>query len=158
MIGLLFFRGLFGMNHHSLNILFSDTVGPPVFSATISRDRMKLLLWTLTFDDPETRKEKWPYDCFAAARLIFEMFNSNTSKYLLPSLYLSIDETLYSMRHQIAFLQNPQIRVVIEITKWRSISLYVQNLTLCWETRKRGRTILHRLYRKFCSFSCQSNY
>ena len=36
------------------------------------------------------------------------MFNSNTSKYLLPSLYLSIDETLYPMKHQIAFQQyNP---------------------------------------------------
>ena len=33
------------------------------------------------------------------------MFSSNTSKYLLPSLYLSIDETLYPMRHQIAFRQ-----------------------------------------------------
>ena len=36
------------------------------------------------------------------------MLNSNTSKYLLPSLYLSVDETLYPMRHQIAFRQyNP---------------------------------------------------
>ena len=36
------------------------------------------------------------------------MFYSNTSKYLLRSLYLSIDETLYHMRHQIAFRQyNP---------------------------------------------------
>ena len=66
---------------------------------------MKFLLSTLTFDDPATRKEKWPYDRFAAARPIFEMLNSNTSKYLLPSLYLSIDETPYPMRHQIAFRQ-----------------------------------------------------
>ena len=108
LIGLLYFRGLFGMNHHSLNILFSDKAGHPVFGAAISRDRMKYFLSTLTFDDPETRKEKWPHDCFAASRPIFEMFNSNTSKYLLPSLYLSIDETLYPMRHQIAFWQyNP---------------------------------------------------
>ena len=33
------------------------------------------------------------------------MFNFNTSKLLLPSLYLSIDETLYPMRHQIALRQ-----------------------------------------------------
>ena len=87
------------MNHHRLNILFSDKAGPPVFSVTMSRDRMKFLLSTLTFDVPETRKEKWPYDHFAAAYPIFEMFNSNTSKYLLPSIYLWIDETLYPMRH-----------------------------------------------------------
>ena len=87
LIGLLYFRALFGMNYLNLNILFSDKAGPPVFSATMSRDRMKFLLSTLTFEDPETRKEKWPYDRFAAARPIFEMSNSNTSKNLLPSLY-----------------------------------------------------------------------
>ena len=43
LIGLLYFRGLFGMNHHSLNIIFSDKAGPPIFSATMSRYRMKFL-------------------------------------------------------------------------------------------------------------------
>ena len=81
------------MNYHSLNISFSDKAGPPVFSARMSCDRMKCLLLTLTFDDPETRKEKWLNDRFAPALPMFEMFNSNTSKYLLPLLYLSIHET-----------------------------------------------------------------
>ena len=103
LIGLLYFRGQFGMNHHGFNSLLSDKAGPPVFSATMSRNRMKFLLPTLTFDDPETLKEKWPYDRFAAARPIFQMFSSNTCKYLLLSLYLSVDETLYPMGHQIAF-------------------------------------------------------
>ena len=77
----------------------------------MSGDRMKFLLSILTFGNPETRKEKWPYDPFAAARPIFEMFNSNTYKYLLPSLYLSIDETLYPMRHHIPLRQyNPAKR------------------------------------------------
>ena len=36
------------------------------------------------------------------------MFNSNCAKYLVPSEYLAIDETLYPMHHQIAFRQyNP---------------------------------------------------
>ena len=97
------------MNHHSLKILFSDKAGPPlVFIASMSFDHMKLLLSTLGFDDPETCKKKCPYDRFAAARPIFEMFNYNTSKYVLPPLYLSIDETLYPMSHQVAFRQyNP---------------------------------------------------
>ena len=46
-----------------------------------------------------------PTDRFAAARPIFEMFNRNYSKYVIPSEYMSIDETLYPMRHQIAFRQ-----------------------------------------------------
>ena len=102
LISLLYVRGLFGMNHHGLNTLLADKAGPTVFSATMFRNRLKFLSSTLTIDNPETRKEKWPYDCFAAARPIFEMFNSNTCKYLLLSLYLSIDEILYLMRHQIA--------------------------------------------------------
>ena len=36
LIGLLYFRELFGMNKHSLNILFSDKAEPPVFSATMT--------------------------------------------------------------------------------------------------------------------------
>ena len=93
------------MNHHSFNILFSDKAEPSVFSATMTHDSIKFLLSTLTFGDPETRKKKWPYDLFAAARLIFEMLSSNTSKYLSPSLYLLIDETLYPMRYQKALQQ-----------------------------------------------------
>ena len=58
LIGLLYFRGLFGMNHHDLITLLFDKAGPPVFSATMFRDRMKFLLSTLTFDEPETRKKK----------------------------------------------------------------------------------------------------
>ena len=58
LIVLLHFRGLFGINYHGLNILFSDKAGPPVFSATMSRDCMKCLLSTLPFGDPKTRKEK----------------------------------------------------------------------------------------------------
>ena len=41
----------------------------------------------------------------AAARAIYTIFNSNCAKYLVPSEYMAIDETLYPMRHQIAFRQ-----------------------------------------------------
>ena len=98
----LYYRGLYRMNYHRLNFFFSGKEEPPIFSATMSRDCMKFVLSTLAFDDPEKGKEKWPYGHFATGRLILKIFNSDTSKYLLPSLYLSIDETLFS-RHQITF-------------------------------------------------------
>ena len=101
LIGLLCYRGLYEMKHHSLKILFSD-------KAAMSRDRIRFLLLTLRFDDPAERKEKWSCDRVAVACPIFQMFNSNTSKYLLPSLYQSIDKTLYTMRHWKAFREyNP---------------------------------------------------
>ena len=79
LVGLLYSRGLYRMNYHSLNIWFSDKTGPSIFSATMSRDRMQFLLSRLIFDDSEERKEKWSYDRFAAAYPLLEMFNSNTS-------------------------------------------------------------------------------
>ena len=92
LIGLIYYHGLYGMNDHSFNILFSDKAKLSIFSFTMSRESMKFLLSTLTFDNPEERKEKFLYDLFAAARSINERFNSNTSKYLLPFLYLSINQ------------------------------------------------------------------
>ena len=74
----------------------------------MGRNRFKFLHAKLCFDDPDTRKERWPTDRFAAAREIWELFNANLSKYVYPSEYLSIDETLYPMRHQIAHrMYNP---------------------------------------------------
>ena len=52
--------------------------------------------------------ENFLSDTFASCRPIFELFNANCSKYFVPSPYLTIDETLYSKRHQISFRQfNP---------------------------------------------------
>ena len=38
LIGLLYYCGLYGMNHHSLYILFTNKAGPPIFSAAMSCD------------------------------------------------------------------------------------------------------------------------
>ena len=45
---------------------------------------------------------------FAAFRKIFEEFNKNCGKFLVPNGYLSLDDTLYPTRTQISFKQfNP---------------------------------------------------
>ena len=79
-----------------------DEAGHPIYRATMPRNRMKFLQATISFDNKKEREKRWPEDRFAAARPIFELFNSNLSKYLIPP-YLSIDKTLYPMRHQIGF-------------------------------------------------------
>ena len=108
LFGLMYFRGLLGLNNHRYNILFSEKAGPAVFGATMSRDTFKFLISNIMFDDKNEREMNWPHDRFAAARVLFMMFNNNCTKYIIPSEYLAIDETLYPMRHQIAFRQyNP---------------------------------------------------
>ena len=55
-----------------------------------------------------TRKDRWPYEKFAAIREIFEIFNKICGLAVNPSDYLFSDKTLYSCRNKIAFKQyNP---------------------------------------------------
>ena len=106
--GIMYMRGLYGLNNHCIETLFSDIHGHPVFSATMSRMRFQFILASLSFDDASDRKERWQRYRFAATRHIFEVCNKNFGKALIPEYYLSLDETLYPMRTQISFRQyNP---------------------------------------------------
>ena len=88
--------------------MFSETVGHLVFSATMSKHRFSFLYAVLSFDDPEEWRRLWRSDRFAAARELTVIFSERMRSVLVRSEYLSIDETLYAMRHQIKFRQyNP---------------------------------------------------
>ena len=107
-LGLLLFRGMYNLNNHSIDILFSNQDGLPAFGAAMSRNRFKFLFRNLCFDDSRTREERWSHDRFAAIRYLFEKCNGNFGKCMVPDDFLSIDETLYPMRTQVAFKQyNP---------------------------------------------------
>ena len=99
------FRGILGLNNDSVDVLFSDKAGHPVFRATMSRNRFKLLLSNLMFDDQLERIQKWSSDRFTAIRTLYEMFNLNCMKHVVPSEFLSLDETQYPMRNQISIKQ-----------------------------------------------------
>ena len=115
LFGLVYFRGLLGGNHNSVESLFSEIQGHYIFSEVMSKNRFKFLLSQLTFDDYQDRQERWKLDWFAAIRDVWESFNDNLGKYLVPSGYESLDETLYTMRHQIAFRQyNPKKHITME--------------------------------------------
>ena len=79
-----------------------------MFSAVMPKNRFNFLLSHLTFDDHQDRQERCKLDRFAAIRDVWESFNDNLGKYLVPSECESLDETLYPMRHQIAFHQYNQ--------------------------------------------------
>ena len=107
-IGLMYFRGLFNQNNKNCRLLFGDKYGQPVFSATMSRNRFLFIVANLRFDDEETRPNRWKKDRFTALREIFEDCNNNFAKHLVPEDFISLDETLYPMRTQVAFkMYNP---------------------------------------------------
>ena len=107
LFGLMYFRGILGVNVHMTDRLFSND-SHFVFGAIMSKNRFRFLKGNIYFDKPQERTQLWETDRFAAVKEIWEIFNSNFSKHVAPSEYLSIDETLYPMRQQIAFRQyNP---------------------------------------------------
>ena len=142
------------MNHHNIELLFKSGIGPDIFGATMSQQRMKFLLAHITFDDKSTCKDWWPSDRFAAWRDIFEIFNKNCSKYVIPSEYLAINETLYPMRHQMAFRQYNKKKPHKYGLALTSIShprflFYLQSCFLFRQTRW-WRSLLYMLNGRLC--------
>ena len=66
LLGLMFFRGLLGVNDHYVNNPFSDEAGHYVFGGVMGRNRFKFLQSRLHFDDESTREDRWKEDSFAA--------------------------------------------------------------------------------------------
>ena len=104
LIGLMYLRGALGQNNIDHQLLWTEDFHY-LFAATMSRSRFMFLLANLAFDDMNTRAERWKTDIFVGFRMVFELFNNECSKHVVPSDYLCIDETLFPMRNQIAFKQ-----------------------------------------------------
>ena len=98
------FRGILVVNLLMTDRLFSND-SHFVFGAIMSKNRFRFLKGHICFDNPQERTQLWETERFASVREIWEIFNSNFSKHVAPSEYLSVDETLYPMRQQIAFRQ-----------------------------------------------------
>ena len=107
-IGFLYAPGLFWLAMHNTKILFSPTAGHPVFTATMSKHRFVFLNTVISFDDDKEKRANWKSDRFAAPRVFSNLFNERMRSVIVLSEYLSIDEILYPMKHQIGFCQyNP---------------------------------------------------
>ena len=60
--GLLYASGLLGQSMHTYKVLFSETAGHLVFSATMSKHRFKFLCSVMFFDDPKEKRQLWRKD------------------------------------------------------------------------------------------------
>ena len=94
-------RGLLGQNFLKLRRLSSVDVGHPIFSASIGFNRLVFTKAIISFDDANTRQERWRTDRFTAFREIFEEFNKCAK--MSPDDYIVIHETLYPTRGGISF-------------------------------------------------------
>ena len=83
LFGLMYFRGILGVNLHMTDRLFSND-SHFVFGAIMSKNRFRFLKGYICFDKPQERTQLWETDRFAAVREIWEIFNSNLSKHVSP--------------------------------------------------------------------------
>ena len=68
-------RGLLGQHFLKLRRLFSVDVGHPIFSASMGFNHLVFINAFMSFNDTNTREERWRTDRSAAFREIFEEFN-----------------------------------------------------------------------------------
>ena len=64
-IGLVYLSGLLGQAKHNLNILFKSQTGSPISGATVNKNRFKILVLHVSFDNLRTRAHGWAFDRFA---------------------------------------------------------------------------------------------
>ena len=78
LFGLMYFRGILGVNLHMTDRLFSHD-SHFVFGAIMSKNRFRFLKGHICFDNPQERTQLQETDRFAAVREIWEIFDSNLS-------------------------------------------------------------------------------
>ena len=96
-LGLLLLFGVMKRSHIEVSHLWSpDSIHYSSFAtATMSRDRFKILSACISFDDASTREaRKKENKKFYKISEIFEMFRLNIKEAFTPGHHLCVDETL----------------------------------------------------------------
>ena len=89
-IGLHYARSILGQSMQSYKMLFSETSGHPVFSATMSKHRFYFLYTVLSFDDSEKRCGLSRSHRFAVAHELTFIFNDRIRVYWYPVSILQL--------------------------------------------------------------------
>ena len=104
-IGLLYLRRALNVNLRNTRDLWFHESSNDLFAATILWNRFHFISKFVTFDNKDTRDDRWKYDKYACIRELFEMMNERNAKCRYPSAFLAVDETLHPYRGNIGFKQ-----------------------------------------------------
>ena len=106
-IGLMLLTGVFRVNREPVSNLYcSDpNLARPIFKATLPRDRFKIILRYLRFDDFRTRIPRVINDRLAPIREILELINGSFKESYIPNTFLTVDEHLCKYRGRCPFKQ-----------------------------------------------------
>jgi hypothetical protein len=104
LIGMLLIASILKSNNENMPSIFSnDEFSRPIFRATMSEKRYKVLIAHLRFDEAQTRDARKRNNKAAAISQIFEKFISNSQANYSPSAYITIDEMLIPFRGRCGF-------------------------------------------------------
>lgn len=100
-IGLMVLRA--SLNAITVNDMFAPAFGPALARATMGQSRYLAILSHLTFDDSSTREARRPGDKFCLMREVFDIFDANLRRHIIPSENLTVDESLIKYRGRCPF-------------------------------------------------------
>ncbi|XP_024935496.1 piggyBac transposable element-derived protein 4 [Cephus cinctus] len=102
-IGLLYMSGVMKESHISVEELWSDMYGPPIFHATMTLSRFRFLTACIRFDEKSSRTSRKMTDQFAAIREIWEIYVNSCRTYYNPSEYCTLGTSLLGFRGRCPF-------------------------------------------------------
>ncbi|XP_028988190.1 uncharacterized protein LOC114844769 [Betta splendens] len=102
-ISIILFRGVVKLP--SLSDYWSATLGQPLVTGTMSRDRFQDIMRHLRFDDSSTRVERAKTDEFAAVSHVWRSFVSNCVSSYSPGAHVAVDALLFPTKTRCRFLQ-----------------------------------------------------
>lgn len=95
-IGMLYMLGVYHMRHLSLDEVYQrDGTGIDWFYAVMSKDRFKILLRALRFDEKRTREERLKQDKITHVRSLLTRFKNNSKSSYELNRTVTIDEMLF---------------------------------------------------------------
>ena len=104
-LGLLLTAGTNKQSKVDISEFWHPIFGNPIFQATKGKNRFKIILKFLRFDNKETRSERRVKDKLAPIRDVWETINKNLKKYYMPGANLTVDEQLIPFRGRVGFKQ-----------------------------------------------------
>ncbi|XP_036337528.1 piggyBac transposable element-derived protein 4-like [Rhagoletis pomonella] len=102
--GLTLFAGIFGSNSQPALELWGNN-GNPIYRATMSAHRYKIILQYIRFDNGNTRHARLLESKSAAIDDIWNMLMSNLERLYVPGAQITIDEQLFPYRGHTRFTQ-----------------------------------------------------
>lgn len=103
--GLLILAGVYKSHGESLESLWNEETGRPIFRSTMSLKQFKKLCRVIRFDDKASRTERRARDKLAPIRELWDKWVDNQQRIYVPHETITIDEQLLGFRGRCEFKQ-----------------------------------------------------